>query len=260
MRSGALSRGVLCGLLVGGTAVPEASAQPAVTPPVSSRTADAPPTFGVPIEVREIKGDARMPTAMLVNVGERAIHVFDLAVYRPGRDGRWELVGSSGTGSIAGWPPGEERRISAAGWRPDDGSVLVPLFAFFDDGAAVGRPESIEAARAAARGNRAALEAMHQVFDSYPDEVEREQLQMLIDEMALAFARAPFTPDPRGSQQFLNTINELKRLLSPSRPAGTTVEAGVAQARRRVAQALQVERRLPVLLKDRPPAISAGRP
>ncbi len=222
--------------------------------------ADGPPAFGVPVEVREIKGDGRAPQAVVVNTGSRDIHVFELAVYRPGLDGTWEFLGSSGQSGITGWHPGEERRTSAAGWRPDDGSVLVPTLAFFDDGTAVGKREAIEHARSGARESRAALEALVEAFDAFPDPVGGDQLQLLIDQIALAFARAPFTPDGRGRHQFLNTMNELKLLMSPSRPRGTSIEDGVSAARNRLAIALDVQRRLPVLLKDAPVKTSAAVP
>lgn len=88
-------------------------------------------------------------------MASRDIHVFELAVYRPSRDGKWEFLGSSGQSGIAGWRPGEDRLTSASGWRPEDGSVLVPTLAFFDDGTAVGRAEAIEQARGGASPARA---------------------------------------------------------------------------------------------------------
>jgi hypothetical protein len=211
-----------------------------------------PPTFGVPIEIREIRNHAPAPTAVLVNAGTRDIHMFEVAVYRLGRDGAWQFEGSSGQGSIAPWRPGEERRTTASGWRPDDGSVLVPLYAFFDDGTAVGKSETIEATRESARGSRLALDALLEAFDASPDPVGADQLPLLIERVALAFARTPFTSEGQGPHHFFAAINELKRLASPSRPAGLSVEDGVAQARTRVEQALLIQRRLPVLLKDPP--------
>lgn len=210
----------------------------------------APPTFGVPIEIREVRNQGPAPTAILVNAGTRDIHMFQVAVYKPGRDGSWEFVGSSGAGGIEPWRPGEERRASVSGWRPDNGTVIMPLFAFFDDGTAVGKPEPIEETRAATRSSRLAFEALHDAFEAFPDPVSAEQLPLLIERVALAFARAPFTTDGKGSHQFFSAINELKRLASPARPAGPSIEDGVAQARTRIEQALDVERRLPVLLKD----------
>lgn len=222
--------------------------------------ASGPPNFGVPVEVRAITDDTRQPQAVIVNVGSRDIHVVELAVYRPGRDGLWELVGSSGQFGIEGWGPGVERRSSAAGWRPDDGSVLVPTMAFFDDGTAVGRPETIEGARSESRSSLAALDALHQAFDAFPDPVGGDQVQALIDHIALAFARVPYTPEGRANHEFLRTIAELKRLTSSARPTGLSIEDGVAQARQRVANALDMQRRLPVLRKDSSPKTGTGVP
>jgi hypothetical protein len=213
-------------------------------------TSAAPPNFGVPIEIREVRIQAPATTAVLVNTGTRDIHLFQVAVYRPARDGSWEFVGSSGADANPPWQPGEERRASASGWRPDNGTVIVPLFAFFDDGTAVGKPEPIEETRATARSSRVALEALHDAFEAFPDPVSADQLPLLIERVALAFARAPFTAEGKGPHHFFSAITELKRLASPLRPAGMTIEDGVSQVRARFEQALAVERRLPVLLKD----------
>jgi hypothetical protein len=202
-------------------------------------------------------GDASRRTAAGLQVaagppafGGRDIHVFEVAVYRPGANGTWQFQGSEGQSGIVGWHPGEERTTGVSQWRPDDGSVIVPRFAFFDDGTAVGRPESIEEARATARSGRAALEALQQAFDTFPDPVGGDQLQALIDHVALTFARAPFVAAGRVDHQFFSAIVDLKRVGSASRPEGVSVEQGVAMARQRLADALAVERRLPVLLRD----------
>ena len=187
--------------------------------------------------------------AVLVNTGTRDIHMFGVAVYRPTRDGGWQMLGGSGQGSIAPWRPGEERRTTASGWRADDGSVLVPLYAFFDDGTAVGKPETIQEKRESARGHRLALEALQEAFDAFPDPVSADQLPLLIERVALAFARTPYTSEGQGPHAFVAAINELKRLASPARPAGVSVEDGVEQARTRVEQSLRVQRRLPMFPK-----------
>ncbi|BCS32987.1 hypothetical protein TBR22_A22120 [Luteitalea sp. TBR-22] len=218
----------------------------------AAQGAAAPPSFGVPIEIRAVTSQGPAPTAVLVNTATRDIHMFQIAVYRQGRDGSWEFAGSSGQGSVAPWRPGEERRTSVSGWRPDDGTVLVPLFAFFDDGTAVGKPETIEETRASARGFRVALDALKEAFDAFPDPVSADQLPLLIERVALAFARTPYSSQGQGPHHFFAAINELKRLGSPSRPAGLSIEDGVAQARTRLEQTRVVQYGLPLLPKDAP--------
>ena len=98
----------------------------------------------------------------------------------------------------------------------------------------MGQPETIDAKRESARGYRVELEALQEAFDAYPDPVGADQLPLLIERVALAFARTPHTSEGRGPHEFFSAIIELKRLTSPARPGGMSIEEGVAQARTRV--------------------------
>jgi hypothetical protein len=139
---------LLCGAHVVAAQMQGDAGDPSRRTAAGLQVAAGPPAFGVPIEIREVKAEGRASRAVLVNVGGRDIHVFEVAVYRPGANGTWQFQGSEGQSGIVGWHPGEERTTGVSQWRPDDGSVIVPRFACFDDGTAVGRPESIEEARA----------------------------------------------------------------------------------------------------------------
>ncbi len=168
----------------------------------------------VPIEVRDVVATPAGVAATLVNLSRQRIIAFDAALV--GTDDSGQDQGLSMTTSEGlDWAPGATLVVTLAHRGPLDGIRVEARAAMLGDGSGAGDPDIVARFRRHWGQRGAGLAGALDVLAAAPMPATESDLQALIDQVAMAMARAPVPRGPAADltlQPYMRTVTLLKAL------------------------------------------------
>ena len=202
----------------------------------------------VPIEVRKVVATGAGVAGTLVNASSQRIVAYEVALLRWGDDGQ-RRVDAVMSGSGLGWEPGVAAVVMLSSQPLAEDARVVPTAAIIADGSGFGDAAVVERFRREWRQRYDGLTGVLGMLDDALAPATEDDLAVLIDQVALAMARAPITRHGTGQlEPYMQTVAALKRLQGRGMVGTERFARELHGIRSRLQQELDERRRTPALL------------